>query len=245
MNTRPRSCRLACTLASAALGLGMSGGDCGGLLGPGGSTCPGTPVPSVILRITDAQGGILPTALIRFRVGSGPIYTGQCAGDCGAVRLASDTLGRFGIGVGSVGYLNGQAVVDVVADEGGCHPVTQNVTVKLDLDTSAGVLLGAWRFSSIIGDSILRFGEQGEIIGAILLDRTIAGDRNFYIAYNGRRIRGVTGQPIIQATADEPTRNGNVYHFRTTTQSYPVGFENAVMSTDFQTLTGMLAGVAD
>jgi hypothetical protein len=218
------------------------GGGCTAIPNPGGSNCPGDPVPSVILTVNTPQGQAVPSANIIFRVNNGADFGGACNGNCNATTLAVDTLGTFNIQAGAVGYTPAQKTVTVVADSGGCHPVTQLVTITLQLDITAGVLHGSWMTSGAFGQTIIRFGPTGEVIGAILLDRTIAGDGNFYVAYNGKKIRGVPNQPILDATATEPTRAGNIFHFRTTNLSIPVGFENAALSGDFQTLTGMLQG---
>jgi hypothetical protein len=223
---------------------GAPGGGCAALpIGGGGvSNCPGDQVPSVILTVNSAQNQPLAAANIVFSVNGGASFGGVCDGSCNATTLALDTLGTFNIQVGAVGYSPASKNVTVVADSGGCHPVTQNVTITLQLDISVGVLSGSWITSGAFGETILRFSPTGEIIGAILLDRTIAGDGNFYVAYNGKKIRGVTGQTILAATATEPTRSNNIFNFRTTNLSIPVGFENAAMSGDFQKLTGTLQG---
>lgn len=216
-------------------------GQCPG--GPGGNACTLIAVPSVVLNIRNAQGQVVQSALTRYRVGNGPVFTTGCNGDCGNFVLTYEAAGTFSIEVSSVGHQPKSTQVGVSRDEAGCHPVTQNVTVQLVADTTTAVLGGVWRATSgFFGDSYLRFGTSGEIIGAILLDRTIAGDGNFYIAYNGRAIRGAPGQQIFNAIAAEPTRAGNLFTFETTTLSIPVGFSNAAMSADFLTLTGTLGG---
>ncbi len=174
-------------------------GQCDRLLPDGG--CPGDPVASVVLTITDAQGVTLPYANTGFRINGGTLYTGYCAGNCNSVTLAFDVTGRFDIQVSAPGYLTATRSVAVYADSGGCHPVTQNVIVVMQRDATVGALAGAWYTDNYYGRSALRFSERGEIIGAILYNRTIAGDRNFYVAYNGRRIRGVPGQQIWNETA--------------------------------------------
>lgn len=219
-------------------------GQCPGIgFPPGGNACTLIAVPSVVLNIRNAQGQVVPSAQARFRVGNGPTFTAGCNGDCGSFVLVYETVGTFNIEVSSIGQQPKTVQVGVSFDQARCHPVTKNVTVQLAADTTTAALGGVWRSTSgFFGESILRFGTSGEIIGAILLDRTIAGDGNFYIAYNGRSIRGAPGQQILAALAAEPTRVGNLFTFETTTLSIPVGFSNAVMSADFQTLNGTLGG---
>ncbi|QDV91675.1 hypothetical protein RAS2_27790 [Phycisphaerae bacterium RAS2] len=224
--------------------LGMSGGQCGGFSFPPTGECPGDPVPSVVLKVTNGAGQVLPIASISFRVNSVGPFTGICSdGMCNGMVLALDTLGTFSIQVSAPGYLTANHSVTVVAAADGCHPVTQNITIPLQLDNTVAVLAGAWESTNAYGRTIIRFGNNGQVIGAILFDRTIAGDGNFYVAYNNRPIRGAPGQSVVLATANEPTRTLNTVNFVTTTLGYPVGFENAALSADFLSLQGMLAGV--
>jgi hypothetical protein len=116
------------------------------------------------------------------------------------------------------------------------------LTVILAADDTVGALSGVWETDNLFGRTMLRFGGQGEIIGAILFERTIGGDGNFYVSYNNRLIRGAPGQQIFAATAAEPTRNGDVFDFETTTVGSPVGFSNATMSDGSLTLAGTLLG---
>lgn len=219
-------------------------GQCSGLIiGPGGQVCTQVAVASVVLNIRNAQGQVVPSAQANFRIGNGPTFTSACNGNCGSFVVVYESVGNFNIDVTSLGQQPKNVQVAVQVDEAGCHPVTKNVTVQLSPDTTTAALYGVWRATSgVFGDSVLRFGMNGEIIGAILIDRTIAGDHNFYIAYNGRSIRGAPGQQVFQALATEPIRVGNLFTFETTTISSPVGFSNAAMSADFLTLTGTLGG---
>jgi hypothetical protein len=133
--------------------------------------------------------------------------------------------------------------VIVPAASDGCHPVTQNVTILLVPDPTLGALAGAWETNNLYGRTILRFGDAGQIIGAILFDRVVSGDGNLYVAYNGNTIAGAPGQPIIPDTASNPTRFVDTFNFGDQVLGNPIGFENAVMSSDFLTLTGTLSGI--
>ncbi|MBN2561640.1 MAG: hypothetical protein JXQ75_11990 [Phycisphaerae bacterium] len=212
-------------------------------IGSDGQLCSSDPVASVVLAITDAEGETIPAATIVFSIDGGQSYIGGCTGNCDSVVLAFDAVGRFEIAVSALGYVTAEQSVVVEMDDVGCHPVTREVSMVLERDQTVGALSGAWGTSNYYGDSVLRFGDDGEIIGAILYRRTIGGDGNFYIAYNGRLIRGAPGQEMFSDNAPDPTRSGDTFHFRATTLSQPVGFENATISADYNTLTGMLQGV--
>lgn len=213
-------------------------------IGSGGQICTTEAVPSVVLSIVDTEGEVVAAATIIYRIGSGVTNIGGCNGSCGSVVLAFEAAGRFDIEVWAVGYATATQTVVVELDAAECHPVTEELEIVLGRDETVGALAGAWYTANMYGESVLRFGGDGEIIGAILYDRTIGGDGNFYIAYNGRPIRGVAGQQIFQDTAPEPTRSGDVFAFRATTLGIPMGFENAAISADYNTLTGVLQGVA-
>lgn len=228
------------TLILSACLLAMDG-QCDLLrIGPGGRVCTAIAVASVVLNVTDAGGDPVPSATITFQVDGGMPVTGTCDGNCGQVVLAFEQVGQFDITIEAVGFLPTTRRVNVELDDAGCHPVTRNVTVTLAADTSVAVLAGVWETNNFFGRAMLRFGEDGEIVGAILFDRTIAGDGNFYIAYNGRSIRGAPGQSIFADNAPEPIRNANIFTWETMTLGSPVGFSNAEMSSDFQSLTGTL-----
>lgn len=222
------------------------GGDCDGFnIGPGGQPCTAIAVSSVVLDIRNAQNQVVQTATVSFSVDDGEIYSGTCNGNCGAFVLAFEEVGTFDINVKSLGLVPKDITVEVELDEAGCHPVTELVDISLAADNTVAALWGVWRVtSSVYGDAILRFGEGGEIIGAILIDRTIAGDGNFYVQYNGKKIKGAAGQPIQSEIAPEPTRFGNFFNWSTTSLGSPVGFSNATMTSDFQNLSGMLQGTS-
>ncbi len=231
-----------CLLAASLPVLSAMGGDCSGInFPPGGGACTLIAVASVILDIRDSQGAVAPSALVTFRINNGQVTQGGCTGTCGNMVLAYEATGRFDITVQALGLITRNLIVNVPVDEAGCHPVTQNVEVVMQADDTVAALAGVWRVSSsFFGDTILRFGNNGEIIGAILVDRTIAGDGNFYVSYNGRPIRGVPGQQIHQQSVTEPTRVGNQFNWETTTLGIPVGFTNGTMTANFQALTGTL-----
>lgn len=220
------------------------GGDCSGFdFNPGGQVCTTIAVPSVVLNIRDAQGRVVPSATASYRINNSQVFQGFCNGSCGNFTLAFELVGRFNISITALGLQRRDIVVDVAADEEGCHPVTEQVDVVMQVDNTVGALAGVWRVTSgFFGDTIIRFGDNGEIIGAILLDRTVAGDGNFYVQYNGRQIRGAPGQPLQSMTAPEPTRIGNLFTWETTTFGIPTGFTNAAMTADFVNLTGTLGG---
>jgi hypothetical protein len=213
------------------------------IIGPGGQVCTAQAVPSVVLSITDIDGNTVPVATTIFSIDGGFSFIGGCTGTCNSVILSFEAVGEFDIEVSSPGFLPSNRSVVVEVDEAGCHPVTEEVAVALERDETVGALHGAWYTLNLYGASALRFGQEGEIIGAILYDRTIGGDGNFYIAYNGHQIRGAPGQQIISDNAPNPTRGGDIFDFRATTASMPVGFEGASISADYNTLTGMLEGV--
>jgi len=212
--------------------------------GNDGQPCTLLAAASVQLNITDSLGVTVPFATIGFTVDGGPVFVGGCNGDCGNVVLAFELAGRFDIEVRALGFRPATRTVNVSLDDVGCHPVTQQVAVVLERDDTVALLAGVWLTSSFFGDTVLRFGDQGQIIGAIFYDQTIGGDGNFYVSYNGRPIRGVAGQPLQQEQAPEPTRVGDVFNWQTVTLGIPAGFQNAQMSADFQTLIGMLSGQA-
>lgn len=217
-------------------------GQCNPLDPSGGSSCPGTPVASVVLKLTDAAGQTLPAATIAFTINGSASFGGGCENNCNSVLLAQDVVGTFDIQVAALGYATASKTVTVPAQTDSCHPVTQNVTMALNKDATTGLLFGVWSTQTFAGRNVLRFGSHGEIIGAIFFDQRAGGDTNWYIAYNGHSIRGAAGQPITQATANDPTRSGDIFNFQAVTQGIPTGFQNATMSNDLITLTGMLSG---
>jgi hypothetical protein len=221
---------------------GMSG-ECG--VGTGGSSDGSDGrVASVVLRIVDEDGDTIPEASVLFSVDGSGTYQAECDGDCDDMVLVYQVVGEFEIIVGAPGRTREQVTVVVEANEDETHPVTEEVTVVLEADTTVSALHGVWRTTNVYGTSDLRFDSYGRIVGAILYDRTAAGDGNIYIAYNGNTITGVAGQNIVTANATDPTRVGDVFDFVTTTLSYPVGFEDATMTDDLYTLVGTLTGTA-
>lgn len=217
-------------------------GECGPV--DDGSACPGTPVASVILNIVNTNGQTIPAATIVFTVNGGASFVGSCETNCDEVLLAQGVVGRFDIQVAAIGYATATRTVNVPAQEDSCHPVTQNVTIVMQEDTTVGVLFGVWSTQTFAGQNLLRFGPNGEIVGAIFFDQRAGGDGNWYIEYNGHLIRGVAGQPITPATATDPVRTGDVFNFKTVTQGVLTGFETATLSADLNTLSGVLQGQA-
>lgn len=211
---------------------------------PGGQPgCGSGTTASVRVTVSDAEGAILPFAVLTFWVNGGPANVVSCQGECADLPLAFNTIGRFHILVTSPNFLDARRTVDVSGVDQ-CTPLTENVFVVLAENKTVAVLNGAWRTNNLFGESILRFGEHGEIIGAILFDRTIAGDGNFYISFNDRPIRGVPDQAIGGIDAADPTRTGDRFDFVADTFGIPVGFEDATISKDGFTLTGTLAQTA-
>jgi len=217
-------------------------GQCNGLPLPGAPDCGGVGVPSVVVTVTDQDGVTLPAATLAFTINGGQPFFTFCQGDCEAFSMAFNAVGDFDITVSAAGRLTEFRTVMVKSlDE--CRPETQSLTIALSPNDTVAVLAGAWETVNLFGRSILRFGAGGEIIGAILFDRTIAGDGNFYVSYNGRPIRGVPGQPVASAFAQEPIRIGDRFDFSTQTLGFPVGFQNAAMSANGLTLVGSLNGL--
>lgn len=217
-------------------------GQCNGLPLPGAPDCGGVGVPSVVVTVTDQDGATLPAATIAFTINGGQPFLTFCEDNCDDFSMAFGAVGDFDITVRAAGRLAESRMVTVEAiDE--CTPETQSLTIALSPDDTVAALAGAWETVNVFGRSILRFGDNGEIVGAILFDRTIAGDGNFYIAYNGRSIRGAVGQPVSTAFAQEPIRIGDRFDFTAQTLGFPVGFQNATMSSNGLTLVGSLNGL--
>ena len=210
---------------------------------PPGDDCPGDPVASVVLNIRTPAGPAVPAADITFKINGGDTFEGPCAGNCGSVALAFNIVGTFNITVKAPGFNTDTRNVIVPVASDGCHPVTQNVTIGLVADPAVSALAGAWETNNLYGRTILRFGDAGQIIGAILFDRVVAGDGNIYVAYNGNTIAGAPGQTIIPDTASNPTRFVDTFNFGDQVFGNPIGFENAVMTNNFLTLTGTLSGI--
>lgn len=211
---------------------------------PEGPDCTAESVPSVVLAIFGPDGAVVDAAEAVFAINGNLLFTAHCDGNCESFTLISDVVGTFDISVRSVGLSETILRVVVGLDEAGCHPVTQSRDVILPIDDTAGVLNGAWSATNFAGQTrIIRFDVDGEPIGAILEEFVNTGDHNVYIAYNGAEIKGVVGEPIIHDTAPMPTRTGNIYDWTTTTNGFPLGFENALMAPDLDALDGMLLGI--
>ncbi|HPF38285.1 MAG TPA: hypothetical protein P5081_12060 [Phycisphaerae bacterium] len=225
--------------ATLPFATGMSGNCPSVNLPGGGSTCGTSNVPSVRLTIVDENGDTLPAATIAFSLNGGQYFVGSCEGDCEDFEIAYDATGQFNISVISPGYLQADRVVNVAADaDDDCTPITQDLIVIMKEDTTVRVIAGAWRAQTVFGQIDLRFGANGEAIGAILYDRTVAGDGNFYVSYNGNPIRGVSGQEIAVQAVNNPTRVGDVFNFNGQALGVPIGFIDALITTDFQILSG-------
>ena len=217
-------------------------GQCDGFsFGPGG-VCTQQAVASVVVKVLDDKGQTVPFAVYRYRANGGQVVEGYCETTCGSLVLAFELLGRFDVEVTAPGFATADKSVTVVLDDAGCHPKTQVLTFLLVRDETVAALAGVWYTQNFFGDMVLRFGLDGKVIGAIFYDRTIGGDGNFYVSYNGRSIRGAPGQPLHSETAPDPTRTGNTFDFEVVTLGIPTGFTNATLSPDFLTLTGTLSG---
>ncbi len=217
-------------------------GQCDGLGLPETPDCSAQGVPSVVVTVTDQDGVTLPVADIAFTFNGGQPFFTFCEGDCESYAIAFNAFGKFDITFSAPGRIPEFRTVTVTSPDD-CTPETQTITVALSPDDTVAVLAGAWETVNLFGRSILRFGSDGEIIGAILFDRTIAGDGNFYVSYNGRPIRGVPGQQVASEFVQDPTRLGDQFDFFTVTLGFPVGFENATLSPNGLALVGTLRGL--
>jgi len=130
----------------------------------------------------------------------------------------------------------GRSALAVPAD------ATDGRAVDAVVERTVAALGGAWRAETVFGRIDIRFDTDGSAIGAILYDRSIAGDGNFYVSYNGNPIRGANGQSIAQQNVAEPTRTGDVFDFNGQALGVPVGFSSAQMSADFSILSGLQPG---
>lgn len=226
--------------AIAIVACGM-GGPCTQTPGP---ICTQQAVESIVLNLRDPDGNVVAAADAVFTVNGGSLGAAHCTGDCDRFTLIFEQTGRFDISVRSVGLVPRALSITVPSDAAGCHPVTQTSDVFFQRDTTIGVLSGGvWQAVNGAGQAtILRFGVNGEPIGAMLTKHVNTGDTNLYIAYNNSRIRGVIGQPIIRATAPMPTRTNDIFDWSTTSAGWPAGFTDATMSPDLTTLTGTQLG---
>lgn len=222
----------------ASLPLFGMNGTCANINFPIGNTCGTSNVPAVEVTVVDGNGNTLPTATIAFSVNGSQYYVGSCTGDCENFAIAYDTSGQFNVSVISPGYQQVNRVVNVGTESDGCTPVTENLVLVMQEDTTVAVLAGAWRAQTVYGQIDLRFGNNGEAIGAILYNRTVAGDGNFYVSYNGHAIKGVSGQDIASQSVSNPTRTGDLFNFNGEALGVPIGFIDATMSDDFSQLSG-------
>ena len=227
---------------AAVLPLAGMNGNCDGFQIPGTPTCGTKDVPAVRLTIVDEQGLTLPSASIAFSVNGSQYFVGNCTNDCKDFTIAFDITGQFNISVIAPGYQQDDRMVTVGAMDDMCTPITRDVIIVMKEDFTVAVLAGAWRAQTVFGNIDLRFGSNGEAIGAILYDRTIAGDGNFYVAYNGNPIRGVAGQQTAAVAAANPTRVGDIFNFNGEALGVPVGFVDAQMSGDFNAVSGRQPG---
>lgn len=229
-------------VVAALLPFAGMNGNCDGFQLPVTPTCGTSDVPAVRLTIVDEQGNVLPSATIAFSIDGSAYFVGSCDNDCQNFAIAFDVGGRFNISVISPGYLQEDRVVDVGTEADDCTPITRDVIIIMKEDLTVAVLAGAWRAQTVFGTIDLRFGDSGEAIGAILYDRTVAGDGNFYVSYNGNPIRGVSGQQTAVQAAANPTRVGDVFNFDGEALGVPVGFIDALMSGDFNVISGAQPG---
>ena len=235
--------RSICLIVVLPLLPSLLGSSCG-TTNPG-PTCSQIAVPSLTLNIRDTTGAAFPAATVQFRVNNETIQTGTCSGNCGGVVIVYNRIGTIQYAVSFGGYVTVSGSVNVVVDSTGCFPVSQAKDIILRKDDTAGTLAGAWSTSNFAGQStIIRFDAAGAPVGAILTNRSNTGDGNLYFAFNGRTIAGAAGQTTQSATAPNATRAGNSLTWSTTAGGFPIGFENAALSSDLNSLTGTLIGSA-
>jgi len=205
--------------------------------------CTAIAVASVVLNIRDAQNKPISNASVVYKKNYDAPVTVTCDGNCDSLVLAWEEPGHFEYRVTSGGYVGVSGEVDVYMDADGCHVIGQARTIVLQRDDTAGVLFGAWTYTNIAGQStILRFDEDGTPIGAILTKRVNTGDTNIYIQFNDRTIAGAPGQTIQPSPAQFPTRQGMLANWTLVFGGIPVGFENATLAANFNSLTGVLLG---
>jgi hypothetical protein len=165
----------------------------------------------------------------------------KCEGGCEDFPIVFNAVGKIDITVFAPGYEVSTRSVTVISNDD-CNPVTQTLIMVLEEDLTVAALAGAWRATTVFGQIDLRFDTDGSAIGAILYDRTIAGDGNFYVSYNGNPIRGAPNQNIALQNAADPTRTGDVFDFNGEALGVPIGFITAQMSADFSILSGLQPG---
>jgi len=232
--TRPFLILLACAPLA-----GMSGGTCN--VDPTNPGCQTIGNASVRLTLSDDLGIIAPQATIVMQINNGNPLAVKCENGCEDFPIVFNAIGRIDITVFAPGYEVATRSVNVISDDG-CNPVTQTLIIVLEEDLTVAALGGAWRAETVFGRIDIRFDTDGSAIGAILYDRSIAGDGNFYVSYNGNPIRGANGQSIAQQNVAEPTRTGDVFDFNGQALGVPVGFSSAQMSADFSILSGLQPG---
>ncbi len=210
---------------------------------PGGQACTLIAVSSVVLNIRDADNKPIPHATVVFERNFDDPVTITCNGTCDTVVLAYELPGHFEYRVTAFGYVAATGTADVYMDEVGCHVIGKSATVVLQRDNTVGVLFGAWSFTNIANQTtIIRFDEDGAPVGAILTNRLNTGDGNIYVRFNDKQIAGAPGQPIQFTSTQFPTRFTNVVQWGAIVVGVPIGFENATLAANFNSLTGTLLG---
>lgn len=210
---------------------------------PGGQACTLIAVASVVLNIRDAENKAVPNATVVFKRNYDAPVTVTCNGNCDSVVLAYELPGHFEYRVTAGGYAAATGTADVYMDEVGCHVVGKSATVVMQRDATIGVLFGAWTYTNIAGQTtIIRFDEDGAPIGAILTNRLTTGDGSIYVQFNERKIAGAPGQTVLTLPAQFPTRFTNVVQWGVIVVGVPIGFENATLAANFNSLTGTLLG---
>lgn len=208
-----------------------------------GQICTLIAVASVVLNIRDAENKTIPNATIVYKRNYDAPVTLTCNNNCDSVVLAYEQPGHFEYRVTAGGYAAATGSADVYMDEVGCHVIGKGATVVLQRDNTVGVLFGAWTYTNIAGQTtVIRFDEDGAPIGAMLTNRVNTGDGNIYVRFNDKQIAGAPGQPIQFTTAQYPTRFTNIVQWGAFVLGVPIGFENATLATDFNSLTGTLLG---
>jgi len=208
-----------------------------------GQACTLIAVASLVLNIRDAQNKAIPYATVVYKRNFDAPVTVTCDGTCDSFVLAWEQPGHFEYRVTSGGYVAATGSADVFMDEAGCHVIGKAHNVVLQRDNTVGVLFGIWTFTNIAGQAtIVRFGEDGAPIGAILTKRVNTGDGNVYVQFNDRKIAGAPGQTVQPSPAPFPARLGTLVNWNTLFGGAPIGFENATLAADFNSLTGTLIG---
>ncbi|HWL94909.1 MAG TPA: hypothetical protein VNT79_15425, partial [Phycisphaerae bacterium] len=179
-----------CGLVFAAGGMAATGGRCDPSTFPpdneNSSGC-GSGRPAILLSITTDNGDIVARSRVSVRRNGGAVSVGGCHEDfpCEEFPIGINLFGRFDIEVAPAGYAIESRTVNVGSSDN-CNPTTEDVIIVVTPDATVAALAGAWRTTNNFGTTDIRFGDDGEIIGAIQYDRQVEGDGNFYIAYNNR-----------------------------------------------------------